>query len=157
MTSELRLCLYVVVLSLSIGFFVVLYCSFGHYDSMVFVFVCFFFFNQKTAYVMRISDWSSDVCSSDLDGVTGNRLSLNLFEQSQRHACRRLEMLRLDRDRRHRDRRKPQMTAFHRRSDGSGVQRVVAQIGTGVDAGHDDVRLQVGQSDRKSTRLNSSH
>src|SRR3546814_387099 len=29
-------------------------------------FVVFFFFKQKTAYVMRISDWSSDVCSSDL-------------------------------------------------------------------------------------------
>src|SRR3546814_7825464 len=27
----------------------------------------FFFFNQKTAYEMRISDWSSDVCSSDLN------------------------------------------------------------------------------------------
>src|SRR3546814_798668 len=30
-------------------------------------FVSFFFFKQKTAYEMRISDWSSDVCSSDLD------------------------------------------------------------------------------------------
>src|SRR3546814_6645071 len=31
-------------------------------------FVCvFFFFKQKTAYEMRISDWSSDVCSSDLE------------------------------------------------------------------------------------------
>src|SRR3546814_2028552 len=29
--------------------------------------VFFFFFKQKTAYEMRISDWSSDVCSSDLD------------------------------------------------------------------------------------------
>src|SRR3546814_12289205 len=28
----------------------------------------FFFFKQKTAYEMRISDWSSDVCSSDLEG-----------------------------------------------------------------------------------------
>src|SRR3546814_10009316 len=28
--------------------------------------VLFFFFKQKTAYEMRISDWSSDVCSSDL-------------------------------------------------------------------------------------------
>src|SRR3546814_9791930 len=27
---------------------------------------CVFFFKQKTAYEMRISDWSSDVCSSDL-------------------------------------------------------------------------------------------
>src|SRR3546814_3718851 len=35
--------------------------------SFLFVgFLCFFFFKQKTAYEMRISDWSSDVCSSDL-------------------------------------------------------------------------------------------
>src|SRR3546814_901532 len=32
----------------------------------VIVYCCFFFFKQKTAYEMRISDWSSDVCSSDL-------------------------------------------------------------------------------------------
>src|SRR3546814_6279552 len=32
----------------------------------------FFFFKQKTAYEMRISDWSSDVCSSDLFGVAGH-------------------------------------------------------------------------------------
>src|SRR3546814_8847841 len=31
--------------------------------------VCLFFFKQKTSYEMRISDWSSDVCSSDLRGV----------------------------------------------------------------------------------------
>src|SRR3546814_15596212 len=30
--------------------------------------IMFFFFKQKTAYEMRISDWSSDVCSSDLAG-----------------------------------------------------------------------------------------
>src|SRR3546814_936776 len=30
------------------------------------MFVVLFFFKQKTAYEMRISDWSSDVCSSDL-------------------------------------------------------------------------------------------
>src|SRR3546814_6729477 len=29
---------------------------------------CFCFFKQKTAYEMRISDWSADVCSSDLAG-----------------------------------------------------------------------------------------
>src|SRR3546814_20808985 len=36
----------------------------------------FFFFKQKTAYEMRISDWSSDVCSSDLvlDGVGADLL-----------------------------------------------------------------------------------
>src|SRR3546814_2867231 len=42
--------------------------------SVCHVFICsvifFFFFKQKTAYEMRISDWSSDVCSSDLPGIT---------------------------------------------------------------------------------------
>src|SRR3546814_4350597 len=32
----------------------------------MFISVLFFFFKQKTAYELRISDWSSDVCSSDL-------------------------------------------------------------------------------------------
>src|SRR3546814_13033512 len=36
------------------------------------VVVLFFFFKQKTAYEMRISDWSSDVCSSDLGEVSGH-------------------------------------------------------------------------------------
>src|SRR3546814_2304562 len=39
---------------------------------LVCLFFCFFFFfKQKTAYEMRISDWSSDVCSSDLDFRAG--------------------------------------------------------------------------------------
>src|SRR3546814_3465108 len=33
-------------------------------------YISFFFFKQKTAYEMRISDWSSDVCSSDLIAST---------------------------------------------------------------------------------------
>src|SRR3546814_11479733 len=40
--------------------------SFYHKSNSV---VCFLFFKQKTAYEMRISDWSSDVCSSDLQAV----------------------------------------------------------------------------------------
>src|SRR3546814_1862390 len=35
-----------------------------------YVLFLFFFFKQKTAYEMRISDWSSDVCSSDLSRVS---------------------------------------------------------------------------------------
>src|SRR3546814_20929700 len=46
-------CVRCVVLGMLVGVF-----SYG---------VLFFFFKQKTAYEMRISDWSSDVCSSDLD------------------------------------------------------------------------------------------
>src|SRR5881628_4035510 len=33
--------------------------------------IFFFFFKQKTAYEMSVSDWSSDVCSSDLDIAAG--------------------------------------------------------------------------------------
>src|SRR3546814_9802533 len=33
---------------------------------IIILMILFFFFKQKTAYEMRISDWSSDVCSSDL-------------------------------------------------------------------------------------------
>src|SRR3546814_6594514 len=38
----------------------------------IYLLCVFFFFKQKTAYEMRISDWSSDVCSSDLI-LCGNR------------------------------------------------------------------------------------
>src|SRR3546814_2194457 len=37
----------------------------------------FFFFKQKTAYEMRISDWSSDVCSSDLPSLHLRELDLS--------------------------------------------------------------------------------
>src|SRR3546814_8242749 len=36
------------------------------YTCCCLILLLFFFFKQKTAYEMRISDWSSDVCSSDL-------------------------------------------------------------------------------------------
>src|SRR3546814_7543965 len=60
----------------------------------------FFFFKQKTAYEMRISDWSSDVCSSDLEGDVGKKLltprsrrsavswAIQHKGYSQRRACR---------------------------------------------------------------------
>src|SRR3546814_10396349 len=53
-----------------------------------------FFFKQNTAYEMRISDWSSDVCSSDLRaGIGGKRcLSRTRVDQGPRYilliACR---------------------------------------------------------------------
>src|SRR3546814_1969190 len=37
-----------------------------HFSVSTYGVVVFFFFKQKTAYELRISDWSSDVCSSDL-------------------------------------------------------------------------------------------
>src|SRR3546814_9169413 len=54
------------------------------------MFIClfryFFFFKQKTAYEMRISDWSSDVCSSDL--VQSARLVLIVIDRLQVQAER---------------------------------------------------------------------
>src|SRR3546814_19859704 len=40
------------------------------------------FFKQKTAYEMRISDWSSDVCSSDLDRVCQNSKAKEKVDKS---------------------------------------------------------------------------
>src|SRR3546814_4989361 len=48
----------------------------------------FFFFKQKTAYEMRISDWSSDVCSSDLRRLDRGRGRRDIAERT-RHAARR--------------------------------------------------------------------
>src|SRR3546814_10466568 len=48
----------------------------------------FFFFKQKTAYEMRISDWSSDVCSSDLvDDSTAGLTRMQLEEVGGAVGC----------------------------------------------------------------------
>src|SRR3546814_11847749 len=52
--------------------------------------VCYCFCKQKTAYEMRISDWSSDVCSSDLrkqivNGSFGKALNGKVFFVQERH------------------------------------------------------------------------
>src|SRR3546814_19401050 len=55
--------------------------------SWYFLRYCIFCFKQKTAYEMRISDWSSDVCSSDLRGLHP------VVEDLDGHAIQRLEGL----------------------------------------------------------------
>src|SRR3546814_4104799 len=89
----------------------------------------FFFFKQKTAYEMRISDWSSDVCSSDLhcrqrvDWRDAERLPPAPTQCRPPHIPRR-------------DRAPPRMGAARRRGDmGSGARDPVRsgaeQIGRG--------------------------
>src|SRR3546814_8123038 len=58
--------------------------------------VCFvvFFFKQKTAYEMRISDWSSDVCSSDLDSGKFDRLATFSRLDNSSHRCSKLRCCR---------------------------------------------------------------
>src|SRR3546814_5549946 len=53
---------------------------------MVHIGICIFFFKQKTAYEMRISDWSSDVCSSDLPQRTALFSQVRISGHSNR--CR---------------------------------------------------------------------
>src|SRR3546814_495703 len=60
--------------------FIYFFCSSLCFVYCVCLFSCFFFFKQKTAYEVRISDWSSDVCSSDLVGNQSPPFQdLNLF------------------------------------------------------------------------------
>src|SRR3546814_3014209 len=66
-------------------------CVYLCYDGYCCCFVLlFFFFKQKTAYEMRISDWSSDVCSSDLQMSVRPRLFDGL---EQRIAAARVEQI----------------------------------------------------------------
>src|SRR3546814_6013735 len=122
--------------------------------------VSFFFFKQKTAYEVRISDWSSDVCSSDLQGLFAivrdeGQDFAEFGEALQRVAGGDDLVLLLGGD----DRRRLQQAALgqplhllivrerlHDRQRARGQQR---------ERQEDD---QPGaERDRKSTRLNSSH
>src|SRR3546814_7195718 len=110
----------------------------------------FFFFKQKTAYEMRISDWSSDVCSSDLmqraDAVDQRLIQRELTPDVRMSAT---IQRRLVADQRARAEPSPCQHAGH-----------------GQHAEHHKVDLpaeprrkqrQQADEDRKSTRLNSSH
>src|SRR3546814_1261282 len=49
--------------------------------------ILFLFIKQKTAYEMRISDWSSDVCSSDLSRFDGLRKPLEIASSTAMSGC----------------------------------------------------------------------
>src|SRR3546814_7316045 len=58
--------------------------------------MCCFFFKQKTAYEMRISDWSSDVCSSDLMTAIADLTLRVLNQRPQRQVGNRGHLLETD-------------------------------------------------------------
>src|SRR3546814_7826911 len=98
----------------------------------------FFLFKQKSAYEMRISDWSSDVCASDLLDVPVREVCVCVCVCIQIIGPMRI------------------IATLHRRSfvelfgNDSGFL-----TGFALHGGRLKWRLQAG--DRKSTRLNSSH
>src|SRR3546814_6643055 len=85
----------------------------------------FFFFKQKTAYEMRISDWSSDMCSSDLNGIARGRRG-----GVARHAVLR-------------DREGQEIRLFHRGSPWRRQDR---------DTGENQRRRRAGGADRDGRR-----
>src|SRR3546814_9811155 len=98
--------------------------------------IYFFFFKQKTAYEMRISDWSSDVCSSDLPSLLIRSQMLYPVE------------LRAHADDRGRTRPSTPVRGvgrYTKRRLKASMRRLAKNP------------LQCGTEDRKSTRLNSSH
>src|SRR3546814_8780235 len=115
----------------------------------------FFFFKQKTAYEMRISDWSSDVCSSDLGQFFGV-----LLEQAGETDHRRFALARRQ--------TRPDAGIEGRAGVFDGALGV-GDIAAGNLAQHTAVhraeavkgfaghRIGVLAIDRKSTRPNSSH
>src|SRR3546814_8576815 len=122
--------------------------------------VCvFFFFKQKTAYEMRISDWSSDVCSSDLIAPALDTLQAltrdNPDQQVRIGVVRTNVKLRMDEVDR----------IMAGTSSADGVERLVTRYPIRDIAAEivSEERILLGQrtavadKDRKSTRLNSSH
>src|SRR3546814_2483722 len=107
----------------------------------------FFYFKQKTAYEMRISDWSSDVCSSDL-AKSGDELADRIVTTApdvtqttnlgafvnQRGLFRRQELA----------------DVFHKAKIPSAQKWAQHAAGQHIELG-------IAENDRKSTRLSSSH
>src|SRR3546814_1830032 len=98
----------------------------------------FFFFKQKTAYEMRISDWSSDVCSSDLLEET-RRVENSGGIQASLAGRYALALFELARDGKQLD----------------SVAQSLASVKAAL-AQSEEFRALTTR-DRKSTRLNSSH
>src|SRR3546814_3999235 len=102
-----------------------------------------FFFKQKAAYEVRISDWSSDVCSSDLNplpasGERSRRASARASGQAQQSFT---DDVALD----------------LRRAAGDGFGKHVEIVVSPAVHADDFRRADAVEVERKSTRLNSSH
>src|SRR3546814_9711069 len=114
----------------------------------------FFFFKQKTAYEMRISDWSSDVCSSDLAVALANDtdygLNASVWGGDLDNAIRvgrRIQSGNVNIN-------DILATAYASKGTPSGG---VKQSGVGARHGDQGLLSTPTARDRKSTRLNSSH
>src|SRR3546814_10765264 len=115
--------------------------------------VCFFFVKQKTAYEMRISDWSSDVCSSDLAFVD----QTDLWSKIETAAAEIGAVVDVMDTRPRVEHYSPGPNRMP--SPGSKPDPERPNFYFGADHGRMErqVAVQISLTDRKSTRLNSSH
>src|SRR3546814_9434066 len=119
--------------------------------------IVIFFFKQKTAYEMRMSDWSSDVCSSDLSCAAirqptrAKGMDTSKYDESERFK----QGLQVRREVLGDEYVKPAIE----RGDKDEFQRALQQFATEDCWGSVWCRpgLDRKTRDRKSTRLNSSH
>src|SRR3546814_6840796 len=109
---------------------------------LLYVCVSFFFFKQKTAYEMRISDWSSDVCSSDLYESPSSTPSTCRDRGTSHDVSSAIEST---------DRTNPRCQS----SSAGGVAAKAAGYASRRATSHTSLISAV--RDRTSTRLNSSH
>src|SRR3546814_10856728 len=107
----------------------------------------FFFFKQKTAYEMRISDWSSDVCSSDLKvkDIARDLIKLYALRKSQEGFAFIPDTY-----------LQTELEASFIYEDTPDQEKATADVKKDMEEPHPMDRLICGE-DRKSTRLNSSH
>src|SRR3546814_2454699 len=119
--------------------------------------MCVFFCKQKTAYEMRISDWSSDVCSSDL--------GFPMFDLAGQLVGYRGKALPVDRAVAA-PLATPEPLLFYPAEFGKRLDRYLRRPLGRIIANADSIGAQLegplrpdylGYADRKSTRLNSSH
>src|SRR3546814_3338384 len=128
-------------------FLILMVCCYVCYSLVLLVSVVFlFFFKQKTAYEMRISDWSSDVCSSDLLVSRQARGDLLLKQGYRGAALTRTE-----------PREHIGIGEIRTQSLAADEQTRQRAVGRSVTSPRRPHQILRGEQDRKSTRLNSSH
>src|SRR3546814_4141532 len=120
----------------------------------------FFFFKQKTAYEMRISDWSSDVCSSDLSDAKAKVALGRMYAAGAGVPINKIEAARLyikaaDGGLPQAGARPTEKYLLYIERDGVTREGARGQLyGSSIAA---SIRQTSVPLDRKSTRLNSSH
>src|SRR3546814_5870500 len=118
----------------------------------------FFFFKQKTAYEMRISDWSSDVCSSDLSEYGGEVATYCAgYKEADLPEIAALSDHLIFNSPEQIERFRPLLDELRARGGTVDVGLRINPMHSEGEVAKYDPAAPYSRLDRKSTRLNSSH